>query len=420
MPVTSYESRQDQLKRMLAQAQALRSQGQAQPKGEMVGGHFVAPHWSQQLAPAVNQIMGGVNEYMAGNQQKELEQEMGQEQQRWMGQRPMAKTLQLQGPQPEGVEGPLTGEVEPTTDDQIAWAGKGLQNPLTKALAQKHLEDQIIQEPIREEARRFKAGESAETRQARAELETQKGTQRLAELQLKFAEAGKDRSQRKAIADQIDATKRVISTQQATSRVSAAEAKATASGAKVKPVPNSITTDLSEAESVAQGTANAYTTYKPEYGGVEGLVDAISGKWNPWASKESEEAANWWADYENQVALVERHAKFGATLNEGEKAAWRAATITKGQSPATIQANLAMRAKLTAIFYNKLRERQVQLGYPQIGEAFQPVPESFEAIPGQTPAAINPAPPVLQPTGTPPKRRSSDVPATLPSGWSKG
>jgi hypothetical protein len=70
---TSPENAQLQRQRKLAEA--LTAQGlQAQPQGQMISGHYVAPSWTQQLAPV---ITGGIGAYV-GNQLDKKEEKIAE------------------------------------------------------------------------------------------------------------------------------------------------------------------------------------------------------------------------------------------------------------------------------------------------------------------------------------------------------
>jgi len=240
----------------------------------------------------------------------------------------------------------------------------------------------LINAPEREETRRWRSEESALARQARADNQMQQHRNKLAELTIASGDKTKNREQQLEIERMKDATKRAMGALEATNKLDVAMLKAKAAGAKVTPVPPRVVHDLSEAQQVANGLSDSFTTFRPEYGGISGFIDKMSGKYNPFSGKEADAAAAWWNRYEQQSALVERHAKFGTALSENERKLWEAATIKDLNNPQLIAQNLKMRAELATKFYNRLREQYSKSGYSLVDEAFDPMSEGFDPIPG--------------------------------------
>jgi hypothetical protein len=421
MPITDYESEQDRIKRMFAEAMALR-QDSDQPHGRMVGKWYVAPSWSEQLAPVVNQVMGGYKSHKAEEASKELGSRIQGDYGDWMKRRPQAQVTQTSeeipgteapGPLQEGQFGPLQKTrmvkqvTEPTRDQQIDWAGQGLKNPLSKALAASYLEDQLIKAPERDEAREFKAHESELQRIALNQRQAENLKSKLDMLNIEMGRKDITEANRMVIAKMQDATKRELGFAEAKARVDAAALKAKAAGEKVTPVPNNVTTKMSEAEQNADGLTSAFTTYKPEFGGYKGALSAMAGRLSPFTTEGMDEAAAWWNNYEGQAALVKRHSLFGSAFTPGEQAAWDKATIRPTDNPQLIATNLKIRAELANKFYNKLRNQYVITGHGAIGEAFPERPETFEQIPGSVAAPVTPLVPQKRVT---PNRRKNDLP----------
>jgi hypothetical protein len=225
---------------------------------------------------------------------------------------------------------------------------------------------------------------------------------------LKLQQAGNLTPEQKIMIEKAhDQTKRDVAAMQARARVDAAEVRSKASGANVKAVPNSVMKELSTAEDISGSTMQAYTTFKPAYGGISGAIDSASGNWNPVASAASEEAANWWNMYE-KGGLKERHDVFGATLSGNEAKSWNNATIQKGQPPAKILQNLKTRAEIAAKHYNSQVQKYATVGYPQVAEAFDSHPETAAVPEGAADLQLNPPTQQRVPT-TPPQRRATDV-----------
>jgi len=151
---SDFDTELEEVKRARANIDSLRKRRIEQPQGQMVSGHYVAPHWTQSiLAPLADQLSTGVQEGMANTKEARLNQAMQAQQEKWMAARPQAKQFEVPGPVEEG-QGPLmSSPVEPTQQERLAWAQQGQNNPLSRAIASKYGEDQLIQEPIREAAR---------------------------------------------------------------------------------------------------------------------------------------------------------------------------------------------------------------------------------------------------------------------------
>jgi hypothetical protein len=190
-----YEMRKQQ-----AMMDALRSAPQA-PQGRMVGGRYIKPHWSQQLAAAIGQIGAYKGAQDAATAGDAAHQRAEADNQQWIQNRPQAQQVNLPGPQPEELQGvPLTGTKEPTTDEKLNWAMQGTKNPLSKALASQYASDLLIKEPEREEARQFRRDEASTTRAAAVEAARQKAQDRLDELKVRMEDHGLDRASREQMA----------------------------------------------------------------------------------------------------------------------------------------------------------------------------------------------------------------------------
>jgi len=435
MAYDEFGSERDRIKRQLAMASELRRNSQ-QPEGKMVGNWFVRPSKLTGLANLGQQVFAGMQERRANQDQQNLDQRMGDEYSSWMAQRPQSKMVGTPeeipgtvapGPMPEGMEGtPLMKtrlameKVEPTQAQTIDWASKGMRNPLSKALASHYMEDAIVKQPEREAARTFKAEEAEKLRDFKLEQDIQRHKNKLGELDLLYGDKTKTREQLMVIEKMKDQTKRDLGFAEAEARVKAAEAKAKASGANVKPVPNTITTKMSEAEQAADGFNGAYSTYKPEYGGLKGqamaaggrsdIATMITGAIAPEMAQKMREAASWWSNYESQVAMIQRHAMFGSAFTEQERAAWDKATIKPGDPPEFIADKIREKTRLSNIFYNKLRNQYVTTGHTSIGDAFPERGTMFEESAGGPSPGVPPVPlrqPVVAPTQ---RRRSTDLP----------
>jgi hypothetical protein len=425
MPITDYESENDRIKRMFAQALALRQDNET-PQGKMVGGHFVAPSWAEQLSPAVNQALGGFVQGKAEKEQKGLAESTQQDMADWLKNRPGPKTTttsevvpdtEAPGPMPEGQFGPLnktrmaTETTQPTRDDQINWAGQGLKNPLSKALASSFMQDQMVQAPEREALRAWREEESKKARQSKLEQIGVTAKYKMDQLNLASADKTRSLESHTEIEKMKNQTKRDIAYNDAETRLEIAHDKLKAAGLKSTPVPASIMTKMTDAEQAADGITQAYSAYKPEYSGWIGGGGAAWAKMAPsmLSSDQQKEAATWWTNYEDQSALIRRHAMFGSAFTDPERRAWEAATITKTTPPELVATYLKTRAELSNKFFNRVRQQYTIAGHPAIGEAFQARPESFSDISGMEKAPTIPQVPQRQP--------AQGGGAQTPEGW---
>lgn len=191
-------------KQLAAMAEALRGYKGARTEGKMVGGRYVGPHWSQQLGDVLQQVMAArqTGQAIGAEHQAQAAQKAADEQglQDWMAARPQTRVQEEMGPQPEGVSGPVTSTQAPTEQERLAWATKGMQNPLARAIAANYLSDQLIQEPVRAEQREFRSAEAEAARIAQMERAREAAAARMEELKLRMEQQGLDRASREQMA----------------------------------------------------------------------------------------------------------------------------------------------------------------------------------------------------------------------------
>lgn len=118
----------DAINRRRQLANALLQQGLTQDNGQMVGNIFVRPSPLQGLAKLFSVYAGVKGGRDADEQLRDLVQKHNQMTQDWIGSapRPTTQTQELEGPTMGG--GPLTGSqtVNPTQQDMMQWAMKGM------------------------------------------------------------------------------------------------------------------------------------------------------------------------------------------------------------------------------------------------------------------------------------------------------
>ena len=354
----------------------------------MVGRFYVPPHWSQQLAPVVNQLMGGYYEGAAGRADKEATETSKKQAADWIGAVPTAKPGQVpfQAPGIDEADSAATsvgtsvqGMVQPEREAILKHALAGMSNPMTRDLASKYAQDQLINAPVREQEQKFKSAEAKAARDQRAAEHLVSLQAKRDEIQLRLEDRQLDRESRetlqramldvqKSIAAAVDATRRYGIDENNQTRREIAEAKTAGGG---KPVAVAVIKDLDGQRKQAEALENVYDKFKPEYGGVEGGIAGTVGAYltKSTGGDKYREATDWWKEYENSAALVERHEKFGTALSAGEQAAWKRATIGPGMSADTIKQNLKIRSELANKVYNTSVSQYQNAGH-DVSKAF--------------------------------------------------
>lgn len=161
-----FDSQIERAKRAQALIAQLRSQKPTQ-QGEMVGKFYVPPSRMSQIAPALSNIAGTMMQDRETQLDSRRQAAMRTGADQWMASRPSATMKEQPGPPTEEGVGPAPREVPPTPEARMAWAQQGQRNPLTRALAARYTEDQLIQEPIRVEARKNRVEDREDNQLAR-------------------------------------------------------------------------------------------------------------------------------------------------------------------------------------------------------------------------------------------------------------
>lgn len=156
-------------------------------------------------------------------------------------------------------------------------------------------------------------------------------------------------------------------------------------------------------ESVGQfsSLSRSLDTFKDDFagntltGGLENTTEALIGIGTPGQSE-------WWADFKATDNLI-RNSLFGASLTQGEKAAYEETTISPRMTPEKIRANLARRQQIVRNVLEREKEFYLANGYkPEAvdalfsvlrspaataqGQAREEEPPAFGAAGGQPPA----------------------------------
>ena len=379
-PLTDWGTRQQQLMAQLAAAEALKSKAIEQPIGQMVSGHFIRNPWINNVTPYINQLRGSMEADKAQTALSEFNGAMQKDANDWTAARPQ----QAPAMGPPDVDGNFSQPAGPTDQEKLSWAMRGMSNPLSKALAAALAQDTLIEGPQRQDASDDKMALAKLQAAERRDIVQMQLQQRVDELRQRAEDSQLNREARIQAAQEANSLRRELAQMSIDARRDMAKLQ------PPKPVPENILKVMRGAQSQADNMDQVFQSYKPEYGGVGGMLSKTLGTWSPVSTKAQDDAANWWKQYQNQAALVERHEKFGTALSAGEQQAWRDATIAPGMTPQAIQRNLALRRSMAQKVYNSTLEQYKRAGYPQLGDAFAPIGEPAMTEP-QAPRGATPS-----------------------------
>lgn len=214
-PLPDLQTQGEQLAQQRAYVDLLRKQAMAQqqPEGKMVGRQYIAPHWSQNLAPVMQQIFAG----MANQKQSEAERAYGQAQKTqgdaWRSALPQSVPAQpeLPGPQAEGGSPELAAQpAQPITREAILrHTLAGLQNPATAKEAM--LTNQSLTSDLtRAEDKTYKDQEARIAAKERADNLVTTLMQRKEELEMRLADSRLNAEDRNRLAAMHDETLRAM------------------------------------------------------------------------------------------------------------------------------------------------------------------------------------------------------------------
>lgn len=130
-------------------------------------------------------------------------------------------------------------------------------------------------------------------------------------------------------------------------RALAAQKKAEGTGTDWKKINDGMKNKLGSRGTIISEVNRLSNSYKPEYSQIVGeyagplnqIPNYIAQNWGV-GNAETIPAGEWWADWQKVYTLPERNEKFGATLTDGEKAAWAAVDLNPSLTPGQIQLRL--------------------------------------------------------------------------------
>jgi hypothetical protein len=324
-PYFHLETRKKQLERqraeLLAQAKAARELA-APIEGQMVSGHYVPNHWSAYLQQPAAGLANAVSQGMADRDERVAAEEEASAASAHMANMPSARTREVPGPTESGD--PLMQTTQPTREEKIKWAQQGMGIPSLRQTLQKAMEDQLINEPEREEARAFRASESAAQRSQVRELRLTQLEQEAQRQRERLEDRGLDRQSRDDLARRHEETLRAIAQLTADSRRDVANISADARSGKSKPLSDKARADLDAYDASKAGLDQAISSLDQAndkgtgwgWGVISEKVPGgqaiVSGRRDK-ATKDAVQQLTYWTD-------AIRHDRFGSALTAGEKA----------------------------------------------------------------------------------------------------
>lgn len=341
------------IKQLLTQAAALRNQ--SAPRGQTVGSggfeHYVAPHWTQNVAGLTGQLAGDVVEGRAQKATQDMNDRQQQMLTDWL-------------------------RKKPATGDRTAWAGEGMRNPVSRALAGEVIRDDILQGPIRAERAEDKkelaniaAQTRADDREARRENLLMQLNARRDDLMLRLA-ANRENAEaqnelRRQFAANNDEIRRLQIQNTANQKEADRQQKADTAAQKAAQTKGMTATQLKEIAGFEDSIARQDMigqSFEDSFTGAKAAAYAeMGGNILSSVLPESEKAhaakvAQFWRDFRANDN-VERHALFGSALTQGEKLAWQKTTVSPFSTPAQIRDAIATRRKIA----NDAMQRRIKL-----------------------------------------------------------
>jgi hypothetical protein len=131
-------------------------------------------------------------------------------------------------------------------------------------------------------------------------------------------------------------------------------------------IPQAAASDLEGKVSAFSDLARAVNSFKDDFSGpgskLESMAQGVLGVGTPGQR-------DWWADF-SRTDNITRNAIFGASLSEGEKAAYEATTVTPNMKPAEIKRNLERRLQIARKVLSRKKDFLLANGYnPQAVDA---------------------------------------------------
>ena len=344
------------------------------PEGSMVGNRYVAPHWLAQLAAASGPMLDRMGMQMLNqqdqNQSAQLSAADALASAAHQARMPVTRTEQ-DLPQDIGgnmIQGPAR-DILPTPQEKIQWANSGMNIPSRREMLTRLVQDQTIQEPIREEGRVEKRSDREDRQQEiRNNLEAGMVLKREQAAAADLLAREKLTEQAKEAARRSEDTRLSIEQRREAAK-NHDELMKTLQGRK--PLPQAVHKELSGLEDAASAMSSLAGSFEPEFTGLKATIANKLASYDPTGTMDTKGSA-WWKAYAKQSSLTERHELFGSALTASEKAAWDAADINQTMNAKTIQDNLKIRRDLTSKVFANAVDRYEKGGHKGVRDVFDP------------------------------------------------
>ena len=378
------------VKQAIMQAAALRKVNPA-PEGQMVSGHYVKPSFLQQLQPLVGGMAADAIESRANDKQTSINAQNRQALSQWVNGQPQGTTTYG-----SSDAGPTMTKAAPTDAQNLGWQAAGMTNPLTKAIAARAMEDNIVNAPIRAE----KAVDKKDLLTATlADKETQRKSdmdklvmtlnQRHDDLLEKIASnermggdsnAMKQSLMQNSVLLQQLKGEQGMAVQGLKNDGTLATTQARAAAGSNKPILNA--TQQKEMAGF-QDEINQHKGYldafKPDYTGFKVYTaDKLRTATGQIADKSLVPAMEFWRNFRAGDNVV-RHGLYGSALTPGEAAAWQSTTVGPNDSPEMIQNAIQMRQKIVQQKYDERVKLYGSGGQSALGGGAPPPPVNYQS-----------------------------------------
>lgn len=241
-PLPDFAQQQASLEQQQLLAQALRKKaaGAQTQQGQMVSGHFVAPHWSQQLSPILDNLNMHMQNAKVGKAQADYGAGVRTARDQWMGSLPQSTPAtpgrpELQGPPAEGGSPELAGVAPtpaqlPSRQSVLTAALRGMQIPGNEGAAQSYYKGAAEEQTREDNQAARKEDRDAQRQMARDNLMATLA-QRQSEAEARAADQAATREARAAAQQEANDIKRYM----AETQRMLGEAKAAKSDLKAMP-----------------------------------------------------------------------------------------------------------------------------------------------------------------------------------------
>ena len=199
-------------------------------RGQMVGGQYIGPSWTQMLVPLANRVSDRWAQSDLDKAQTQYDMDERRAAEELISR--LNERVSLPGPVQPG-EAPISRPLTP--EERLPIYAEGQSIPSLRDTLSKAFEDQLIREPERAEQRQFRQEESALDRAARERAAVAAAQARLEEITLRLEGRKLDRESREQLAREANQLRRDIAGMFSADRRYAVDNRPAASSATDKP-----------------------------------------------------------------------------------------------------------------------------------------------------------------------------------------